>query len=307
MTRRVGIELEFGTLPPKRAAAFVQEIFGGRIAAHGTHAFRVEVPVLGSFKVELDSRYVDHGEAGTTLEKAGRVLMGEIGGLIIPTEITSPPLPVAAFGRFEELIARLRMAGAAATGDALVYAFALHLNPEVEDTSPPAILAMLRAFALGYSWLHDEIDVDITRELAGYAEPYPDGYVRLIAALDYDPDLDRLAADYLRFNPSRSRALDLLPLLAHLQPDQVRRALPPGEKLSARPAFHYRLPNTALDDPAWGLAAEWRRWTVIERLAADRALLADLQRVFIEGDLPSTSPAWRNRSAAWIERCRPDR
>jgi hypothetical protein len=69
-------------------------------------------------------------------------------------------------------------------------------------------------------------------------------------------------------NPTRQRALDLLPVLAFLNETQVRRSLP-GEKIGARPVFHYRLPHAHLSDPNWSILMERAGWLKVERLAAE--------------------------------------
>jgi hypothetical protein len=84
-----------------------------------------------------------------------------------------------------------------------------------------------------------------------------------------------LIDDYLDASPSRNRELDMLPLFAHLDHDRVRARLP-YEKISARPTFHYRLPDSRVDDPAWTIAADWNRWVEVERLACDPARLVRL-------------------------------
>ena len=67
---------------------------------------------------------------------------------------------------------------------------------------------------------------------------------------------------------TRKRALDLLPLLAHLDEERVRSVLP-HEKIGSRPVFHYRLPHAHLSDPTWSIMPDWNRWLLVERLASD--------------------------------------
>src|SRR5690606_40167509 len=57
-----------------------------------------------------------------------------------------------------------------------------------------------------------------------FAKAFPPDYIRLIMAEDYQPDTERLMDDYLAFNPTRNRALDMLPLFATLAPQKVARA-----------------------------------------------------------------------------------
>ena len=101
---------------------------------------------------------------------------------------------------------------------------------------------------------------------------------------DYDPDIARFAADYVAHNPTRNRPLDLLPLLAFNDPTFLRRPEVAGQKVSPRPTYHYRLPNSLIDDPHWSVAAEWNRWVLVERLAADPGLAARLARDYLGWD-----------------------
>ncbi|MEM6354465.1 MAG: amidoligase family protein, partial [Pseudomonadota bacterium] len=89
-------------------------------------------------------------------------------------------------------------------------------------------------------------------------------------------------------NPTRNRPLDLLPILADLDADRVRAALP-SEKIKPRPAYHYRLPDCRIDDAAWSPRDEWLRWLAVERLAANSALLERAMRerlTLLEGYFP---------------------
>ena len=75
---------------------------------------------------------------------------------------------------------------------------------------------------------------DPTRDLLGFADPFPADYVRRIVAPDYWPDISLFIDDYLAANPTRNRDLDLLPLLLHLDAGRVRAALP-NEKINGPP------------------------------------------------------------------------
>ena len=79
------------------------------------------------------------------------------------------------------------------------------------------ITAFMKSFALLNSWLRREASPDATRNLLGFADPFPADYVRRIASPDYWPDIAAFIDDYLAFNPTRNRDLDLLPLLHHLR------------------------------------------------------------------------------------------
>ena len=57
---------------------------------------------------------------------------------------------------------------------------------------------------------------------------------------------------------------------------RVARALPPEARGGARPAYHFRLADSRVDEPDWTLAFEWNRWVLVERVADDADLLAHL-------------------------------
>ena len=102
---------------------------------------------------------------------------------------------------------------------------------------------------------------------------YPQAYKRRVLDPDYWPDLTNLTTDYLAANPTRKRALDLLPLLAYLDEKLVRSALP-HEKIGSRPVFHYRLPQAHVSDAMWSIMQDWGRWLRVERLAINPKQLA---------------------------------
>lgn len=52
--------------------------------------------------------------------------------------------------------------------------------------------------------------------------------------------------------------LDLLPLFAWIDIDHVMRLME-GEKATARPTYHYRLPNSRVDEVEWKTSEAWNR------------------------------------------------
>jgi hypothetical protein len=121
----------------------------------------------------------------------------------------------------------------------------------------------------------------MTRRLLGFAEPFDSHYVSKLIQVDYWPPIDILIDDYIDANPSRDRDLDLLPLFAYLNENQVRGRLP-NEKISARPTYHYRLPDARVDDPEWSLALEWNRWVAVENLAANPEKLLSACQAYLK-------------------------
>ncbi|HST93456.1 MAG TPA: amidoligase family protein, partial [Microvirga sp.] len=182
------------------------------------------------------------------------------------------PTPVDRLQDLNRILRILRQLGAKGTQDAPFYAFGLHFNPEIPRQDAETLASFMKSFVLLNPWLRREVAPDATRDLLGFADPFPAEYVRMVAAPDYWPDIARFIDDYLAANPTRNRDLDLLPLLHHLDTPRVRAVLP-NEKINGRPTFHYRLPDARVSDPGWSIAPEWNRWVAVERLAADRERL----------------------------------
>lgn len=210
--RRVGVEIEFGRLGPPEAADAVQTVFGGTITQNGMHRLAVEDTGVGTFTVELDWRWVHEDlDNGGPLDKA-RDMLGKIGREVIPTEIVSPPMPANRMPDMDKLVRLLADEGAEGTRGGLLNGFGLHLNPELDDDDMTAerLLAVMRAYFLRSPLLRAEIDVDPMRTLLPFIEPFPERYVVQLLDDDYSPDLDQLIDDYLKFNPTRNRELDML-------------------------------------------------------------------------------------------------
>jgi len=303
--RRVGVELEFVALSPREAAEVLQELFGGRLVEVGAFLYRLRDSRLGDFRVELDSRHALKGprsrpadpEAGwldgvlADIERELQYLYSVAISGVLPLEIVTPPIAFAALDALDPLIEALKARGARGTEESPFYAFGVHLNPEVAVLDPGYVVQVLRAYLLLEDWLRREVDPDVLRRALAFITPFGRDYARLVLDPGYDPA--RLTADYLAANPTRNRSLDLLPLLALLDPDRVRAAIS-DRKVAARPTFHYRLPDFRTTDPGWSLAGEWNRWVAVERLAADPQSLRELSLAFLAHDERHDGP--------WVER-----
>jgi hypothetical protein len=99
-----------------------------------------------------------------------------------------------------------------------------------------------------------------------------------VLAPNYAPSVSQLIDDYLKHNPTRNRGLDLLPLFAHLDKDRVTRAVD-DDRVSARPTFHFRMPDSRVDDPRFRITEQWQAWLEVERLACDPLRLAEQSRI----------------------------
>jgi hypothetical protein len=178
----------------------------------------------------------------------------------------------------DRLVRTLRAVGARGTRDGIAFGFGVHLNPEVAAETADAIMPTVRAFALIEDWLRASDPVDPARRLLPFVDAWPRRLVDLLAAEGGGWSLGDLSDAYVMLSPTRNRALDLLPLLEHVDPERVRRALPEGQARGGRPTWHYRLPEARVDEPDWSIAYEWNRWCIVERVAARPDLLETLAR-----------------------------
>jgi hypothetical protein len=304
------VELEFAGLDTADAAAVVADFFDAAAEAQSPFRFTVPVEHFGDFTVELDTQFVhpekdaDSASDSTDpmiadVQDRLRQALGRISQSVVPVEVVSPPVPFDKLEAIDALAAALRDAGAQGTGSSLINAFGMHLNPEAATLDPLYLLSVLRGYVLAEDWLRVSIGLDATRRLLPYANPFPDPYVRLLADPDYRPDRDRMIDDYLAANPTRNRGLDMLPLFCEIDEERCR-ATVDSALVSARPAFHYRLPDCRIDDPHWSVVAEWNRWLTVERLAEDTDRLDAMGAAFLDQGRLSRAMNWAEQSAQWL-------
>jgi len=270
--RRTGVEIEFSGLTEAQAADLVTTVWGGRTLRSAPHDLVVEDSAIGRVKIELDTALKDKAESAL----ADRLL--DLSREIVPVEIVTPPLAPGDLPRIDRLLQALTAAGAHGSGDELLLAFGIHLNPEVASETAGDIVPVVRAFGLLEHWLRAADPPDLTRRVLPFIDPWPRSFLDRLAEDGADWGLADLRDSYLEHVPTRNHGLDLLPLLEHLFPDRVRTALPARHVKGGRPTWHYRLPETGLGVADWSFAYEWNRWVLVERVAADAALLHDLSQ-----------------------------
>lgn len=313
-TRRVGFELEYAGIDLPRSAALIQQAFGGTIVEETMNSYRVEDTPYGAFSVKLDStwpqelsakaaeqRAEDPGQE--TFETIAEKIVSPIVSLWLPNEIVSPPLPLDAIEQMDALCDALRANGAKGTASSPIYAFGLHLNPEMPDIPPERLKDYLAAFVLLQDWLKVKTEMDITRQLTTFARPFPVEYARIILQPGYEPSFAQLVDDYLEHNPTRNRALDMLPLFAYLDEPRVRAKVTDG-RVRARPTFHYRLPNSGIDDVSWNFSKEWNLWVEVERLAEDHARRSEMARSYLawaDSTLNTVLGNWAQEATQWMD------
>lgn len=312
--RRVGVEIELSGLTLTETADLVQETLFGTDGGERRHPGRYEIALsgdpAGDWQIELDFAFLKSlgrrerhdDDLGDAVEGLAEDLLRMVAERIVPVEVVSPPLPLSRLAELNAIIQRLRAAGARGTADDPTYAFGMQLNPEVPATDVDTLRQYLQAFLCVEDWLRERAAVDLTRRLTFFADPFPKGYARTAVAPSYSPNRAQLIDDYLDANPTRNRALDLLPLFTHLDAARVR-AKVQDERVKARPALHYRLPNSEIDQPDWDLNRPWHDWLVVERLAADPAQLEQLcaaYSAYLSKPLERLTGDWKQTCQQWL-------
>lgn len=308
--RRIGVELELIGPDVVQVAELVAQHIGGEAERRSRYEYVIRGDGAGDWRVELDQellkrmgreREEQDGEVSTVTEAAEELL--RLGSeLLVPVEVISPPLPMERLPEFEPLTDALREAGGKGTAAGLAYAFGLQFNPELPALDAATITRYLKAFLCLYDWLRSRSDVDATRIVTGFARPFPGRYVRKVIDPDYWPDRDTLIDDYLADNPTRNRALDLLPLFDHIDPEKVGAAVD-DPRVKPRPTLHYRLPNSELSRKEWGVHVAWSDWLQVEHLASDEDRLDGICRAYremLEKPLAGLVKNWAEESGRWL-------
>lgn len=311
--RRVGVELEMAGLAPLKMVHCIRTAFGGALRRSSRFEYQVADTRLGTFGVELDASYLKSigyrqeqrqpEEEKSFLEDVATDLLTLAAEQVVPWEITTPPVPLSQLHDLEPLIDALRHAGAQGTRSSLVYAFGVHLNPELPALDAATILNYLRAFLCLFEWIASDDDTDLTRRLTSYINHFNKPYILDVLDMDYRPDLPRLMLDYMQANPTRNRTLDLLPLFAWLDRDFVRQQID-DPRVKGRPTLHYRLPNCDIDNAGWNLWQPWREWLQVEFLASQPDKLAAMctaYRAHLDSLLSGLDNRWRKQIDHWLE------
>ena len=301
--RRVGFELEFSGIDLMRAASVVRDEFDGTLLEQSAAEVVVDTD-LGHFNVEIDWDLLKR-TAAAAQDKVEDLVekVSKAAAMVVPVEVVCPPIPMSDIHLLGAMVQSLRDAGALGTEESLIAAYGVHINPEAPDLSAGTIDRYLRAFCLFQWWLEEQSDVDLARRISPYVELFDQTYIRVLLSRK-GPDMATLIDDYLEHNATRNRALDMLPLFAHVDEDRVRKSID-DPKIKPRPTFHYRLPNCRIDDPEWSLASSWNLWCLVERLANDDASLRSLGAAFEQAHRPILGvdrSAWVNRMDEWRKR-----
>jgi hypothetical protein len=301
--RNVGVEIELSGLGYEELVNLSSKLLKGTSQEVSRYVSEVETD-LGTFTIELDSDQIkDLDLQDERLPESVRELGGHAMSVIdaaaekiVPLEIVSPPIPFSKLDRIEMLCDELREAGALGSRESIYYAFGLQLNPELPDLGAQTLLRYLRGFAALYDWLKARHQVDISRKLTTYIEPWSSAYIDLLIDDDYAPDMPQLMKDYLHHNPTRNKALDLLPLFAHIDEELLAEYVE-DTRIKSRPTLHYRLPDCDIDNPRWHFSSVWNDWVRLEQLAANAQHLSELMNAFRD----SRKLRLRNLTHSWVE------
>lgn len=286
--RRVGYELEFAGLELDKVVNILAKQLDAKIEAKSQAESIVFSESLGKFKVELDWQYAKE----TAAERAQELgkdknddklthWLTKIASQIVPVEIVCPPIAIEDLHKLEPAINQLTSAGALGTDESILYAFGVHINPELPDLTPGVIANYLKAYSICQDWLIKTHQVDPVRRVTPYINPFPDQYIKVVLSYDDKVTISQLIDDYLEHNPTRNRALDVLPLFKFLDENKVLAKIG-DDRVNARPTFHYRLPNCEIDQKTWSLAQSWNIWSVVESLANRQNLLTELSQQWFE-------------------------
>ncbi|MEX0720157.1 MAG: amidoligase family protein [Balneolaceae bacterium] len=313
--RTVGFEFEFTGLEMEEAANMIARLYGGKTEQISTYEFKISGSEFGTFKLELDASILLHKKYEKILESIGvdistfrnkdaieNALRG-VASTVVPFEIITPPITLEKIPQVVRLVDELRIWKAKGTGSSFFYAFGMHINPEVPSLTAESLLRHLKAYVLLDPWIRKDVKIDLSRKITPYINEYEIEYLRLILREDYNPGLEMLIRDYFRFKNSRNRSLDLIPVFMHLN-EELAQKLTKDDLSSARPTFHYRLPNFSIEDNNWSLVKEWNRWVLVEKLADDKKALQQYSKAYLKMDkdaLFSAKKKWVMLMDRWVQ------
>jgi len=310
--RRVGFELEFGNLTVRETAKALQNSIGGNIQENNPFYFEIINSSVGKLKIERDAELLKSVKYRELLSKTNvdfnlDTLVREIeqgvdslSSFLIPCEIVTEPLTFREFPRINDMVKVLNSLKAKGTQDSIFYAFGLHMNPSVPDLNIKTLVTYMQSFLLLTDWIIEDARIDFSRRFfTSFIDPFPNSYVEKVLDPNYDSTVETFIDDYLEFNPSRNRALDLLPVLCEIDMERVLAGVKTEERslVNGRPAFHYRLPDCRLGDDKWSIADEWNRWWYVETISSDNNLRAKLMDLWDK----NKKQFFMTRKKQWID------
>lgn len=268
--RRVGVEVEFSGLTEREAAKAFAAACGATAHQKSEDAWICKTERFGDCAIYLDSRW-----ASKVSRKVGPKRLAVLRGLV-PVELVTEPILPLDLPKLDAALDALRQAGATGSRDGLTKGFGVHLNIEIAAGDVAGLARVLTAYALLEEMVRADAEIDISRRILPFVDPYPAGLPDALAG-KLPASTAELALTYLDHTTSRNHGLDMLPILAELEPGAVHGALGPDSAVSARPAYHFRLPDCRIDEPGWTLRPDWERWRLVEQVAASDDALGALR------------------------------
>lgn len=290
--RKAGIELEFAGIEIESAAEIVQSLYGGELKEKHRYHYEISDTDIGNFRIELDARILRNMASRDVFSKSEMDInedsirqsiedvVDKLAKTVVPLEIVMPPVPFEQLHRLEKLRAELQKNRAEGTHTSLIHAFGMHMNIESPDLKTPTLIKYLRSFLILYPWLLEKLEIDFSRRITPFVGSFPQKYVTKILDPAYRPDQEQFITDYVEFNPTRNRPVDMMPIFGMLNEDLILPEME-GKKNEPRPTYHYRLPNSRIDDANWRFEDEWKPWLEIEKLAEDDEMLNKLSRLYV--------------------------
>jgi hypothetical protein len=305
--RHVGIEIEYSNLSLEKSAKLISDIFGGNLEKITKYELKLKDTKYGDFKFELDAKLLQKMQTDNLFDKLSNII-GSVSHSIddivdktskrfVPFEIATPPIPIKNLQEADKLVESLRLNGALGTTHSLYYAFGVHFNIEPPSQNIEDVLRLFKSFLIIQKWIELQSEVDIARKVSPYINDFPKEYIKKIIDLDYKPTKEEFLQDYIKYNPTRNRILDMLPQLAFWDEKEVRKHLP-KEKINPRPTYHYRLPNSKVNLFRWNLSQEFQLWVIVEILANNEKVFNKMSKEFL---LQLDSPLFNKNE--WIEQC----
>ena len=251
LPRKAGFEFEFGNLPILQTAEALRKQLGGELEAKSPFEAVLTGSSIGKLKIERDADILKSVKYRKWLEQIGvefspgsiahgiEANIDNASRMLIPCEVVTEPIPFNQLDRLDILIDTLNKLGAEGTQDSLIYAFGLHINPSVPAEDAITLRKYIQAFLLLHSWIIETSNIDITRRfLTKYIDPFPQAYMELLLDTSYTPECPELIDDYLAHNPTRTRALDMLPIRCGLDEARVLEGVIEDERkwVRGRPA-----------------------------------------------------------------------
>ncbi len=313
--RKVGFELEFSNVEIEDILQILQQNFDFEVKKKNNFLYKLDSK-YGDFTLELDFELLTKQKLKNSLKDFFEEVsvdidknsidkvedfLGFLSKDIVPYEISTPPLPINDMGIINSIVEKLNQNKAFGTKERFYNAFGLHINIEAVSLKVESLFSYLKAYMILQDYINKDANIDLARKITPYIDNFKSDYIIYILDEKYKPNINELIEDYIQFNPTRNRSLDLLPMFAFIDKKRVRQKLP-DEKIKPRPAFHYRLSNSMVGDSTWKIADEWNRWILVENLANNENSLKYLSKEYlINLNNFVNFQSWQSRIEEWIK------